>query len=102
MIGLIFSILLFSFIFISANERKKKLESDFIWVEGTITKIKLNVPKGTTSRKDIFYFEYYHNGIKYKRTEQVYNPKLIKIGQKFKIKIHRVDAGLYDFELKGV
>jgi hypothetical protein len=79
----------------------KKLNSDFNWTEATITDIELNVPKGITTTKHIFRYEYIHNGRKYKKTGEVYRPELLKIGQKFKLKVSETDPELVDYELDG-
>ena len=79
----------------------EKLESNFIWTEGTITEIKLNVSKGTTGRKDVFLFEFQHNGKKIIKVRETYKPELLKVGQKFKIKVHPEDSDLIEIDLKG-
>lgn len=83
------------------HKRIEKLQSNFIWVEGTITEIKLNAPKGITTREDIFCFEFEHNGMKIKKTRATNYPELLKVGQKFKIKVHPEDSDLLEFNLKG-
>ena len=101
LIGGILILVLFSVIFYVADIRKEKLESDFVWTEATIIEIKHNVSKGTTQTKNIFRFEYMHNGTKYEKVRQVYRPELLKIGQKFKLKVHRIDPELVHYDLEG-
>ncbi len=101
LIGGLLTVVLFSILFYVADKRKQKLESDFVWTEAVIIDIKLNVPKGTTTTKHIFRFEYTHNGSKYEKVRQVYRPELLNVGQIFIIKVHRVDPELIGFELEG-
>ena len=95
-------ILLFGIIFsVYRQSRIEKLESNFIWTEGTITEIKLNVSKGTTQTEDIFLFEFKHNGEKIIKSRTTYKPELLKVGQKFKIKVHPEDSDLLEIDLNG-
>lgn len=96
-------ILIFGIVFfIYVQNRIEKLESNFIWTEGTITEIKLNLSKGRTGRQDIFLFEFQHNGKKIIKTRETYKPELLKVGQKFKIKVHPDDSDLLEIDLKGI
>ena len=101
LIGGALFVILFSTLFYTANQRKQKLESDFVWTEATIIDIKRDVSKGRTGTEHIFRFEYFHNGKKYEKVRQVYRPELLKIGQKFKMKVHRTDPDLVGYELEG-
>ena len=95
-------ILVFGIVFsIYRQNRIEKLESDFIWAEGTITEIRLNVSKGKTQTQDVFLFEFEHNGKKIKKTRTTYKPELLKVGQKFKIKVHPKDSDLLEIDLDG-
>jgi hypothetical protein len=95
-------ILIFGIVFsVYRQNRIEKLESNFIWTEGTITEIKLNVSKGTTGRRDVFLFEFQHNGKKIIKKRETYKPELLKVGQKFKIKVHPEDSDLIEIDLKG-
>ncbi len=102
LIGSLLIIILFSVLTFYSNKRKEKLESDFVWAEATITKIELNASKSTITTRDIFFFEYYHKGKKYRKMREFYKPELIKVGQKFKIKVHRNDPELIGIELEGI
>jgi hypothetical protein len=96
-------ILIFGIVFsINRQNRIEKLESSFIWTEGTITEIRLNVSKGTTQTEDIFLFEFKHNGKKTRKTRTTYKPELLKVGQKFKIKVHPKDSDLLKIDLNGI
>lgn len=101
LIGGILIVILFSVLFYVSDKRKEKLESDYVWTEATITDIELNVSKSTITKKHIFHFEYIYNGKKYKKVRQVYRPELLKIGQKFKLKVHRKNHELVGYELEG-
>jgi len=95
-------ILIFGIIFsIYRQSTIEKLESNFIWTEGTITEIRLNVSKGTTQTEDIFLFEFKHKGKKVRKTRTTYKPELLKVGQKFKIKVHSEDSDLLEIDLNG-
>lgn len=100
LLGGITILILGAVLFIHRQRRVEKLESNYIWVEGTITKIKLNVRKGTTTSHDIFYFEFEHNGQKIIKSQTTYYPELLKVGQKFKIKIHPEDSDLLENDIK--
>jgi len=96
-------ILIFGIIFsVYRQSRIEKLESNFIWTEGTITEIKLNVSKGTTTTRDVFLFEFQHNGKKINKMRETYKPELLKVGQKFKIKVHPKDSDLLEIDLNGI
>ncbi len=101
LIGGILILVMFSLLFYVAEKRKEKLESDFVWTEATITEIKLNVSKGTTGRRNVFLFEFQHNGKKIIKMRETYKPELLKVGQKFKIKVHPEDSDLIEIDLKG-
>lgn len=101
LIGGILILILGTVLITHRQGRIEKLESNYIWVEGTITKIKLNVRKGTTTSHDIFYFEFEHNGKKIIKSRTTYYPELLKVGQKFKIKVHPEDSDLLEINLKG-
>ncbi|WP_178985148.1 hypothetical protein [Winogradskyella helgolandensis] len=96
-------ILVFGIVFsIYRQSRLEKLDSDFIWTEGTITEIKLNVSKGTTQTQDIFLFEFKHNGENIIKSRTTYKPELLKVGQKFKIKVHPKDSDLLEIDFNGI
>ncbi|MFC4633219.1 hypothetical protein ACFO3O_04835 [Dokdonia ponticola] len=96
-------ILVFGIAFsIYRQSRLEKLNSDFILTEGTITEIRLNVSKGRTQTEDIFLFEFKHNGKNIIKSRTAYKPELLKVGQKFKVKVHPKDSDLLEIDLNGI
>jgi hypothetical protein len=74
----------FKEVFSDSLDKVEKHKADFIWTEGTIVEIKLNVSKGTTQTQDIFLFEFKHNGKNIIKSRTTYKPKLLKVDKYLK------------------
>ncbi|CAL2082200.1 hypothetical protein [Tenacibaculum sp. 190524A02b] len=91
--ALVVFLLIIIAIVINGIKRKKILEKDFVVKKARITKVILNTPKGTTSRKNVALYIYKYKGKNYVKTVEIYNIK-VKKNTCYEIKVSNINPDI--------
>ena len=91
-------------ILFNRKNRIEKLENDSFETYGTIEKLRQNVSKSTTTRKDVVYFYFVKNDSVFHKIKQLTNGGIKQLGIKqnesYSLKVVESDYGIFDIDFK--
>jgi hypothetical protein len=101
---LLFALPIFALIYFNGKKRKEKLENNSFLTYGIIEKLRPNVSKGTTTRKDVVYFYFVKNDTVFHKIKQLTNGGIdnlgIKINDCYEVQVVESDYGIFDIDFK--
>ena len=95
---------IFILIYFYGKKRKEKLENNSFITYGTIEKLRPNVSKSTTTRKDVVYYYFVKNDTVFHKIKQLTNGGIDNLGIKmndcYQVKVVESDYGIFDIDFK--
>lgn len=91
-------------IYFNGKKRKEKLENNSFLTYGIIEKLRPNVSKSTTTRKDVVYYYFVKNDTVFHKIKQLTNGGIDNLGIKmndcYEVKVVESDYGIFDIDFK--